>query len=133
MEKQPFDPNGLQQLLAELYALPPAELTAQSQALMTDPKTWIQDHFLLDPTQQAFLDQLPVATLAFLGDQGSFAIANSLPITLIQKGNPEDEGKLFTPKSSFQQSSDSQGRTQSSGEMTLLVSYGESLGQSQPQ
>lgn len=132
MEKQPFNPTGLQQLLAELYALSPAELIAQSQALMTDPKTWIQNNFLLEPYQQDFLDQLPVATLAFLGDQGSFAISNSLPITLRQEGNPEDEGKLFTPKSRFEQSSDSHGKTQAWGEMTLLVSYGKSLGQSEP-
>ena len=132
MEKQSFTPTGLQQLLAQIYALSPVDIATQSQALMTDPKTWIQDHFLLNAHQQHFLDHLPVATLAFLGDQGSFAIANHLPITLIQQGNLEDEGKLFTPMSSFQQSSDSQGRTQSYGEMTLLVSYGESLGQSQP-
>ncbi|WP_113653173.1 hypothetical protein [Pedobacter namyangjuensis] len=130
MEKHPFDETGLQQLLAELYALPPAELQTQSQNLLADPKTWIQTHFDLDVKQQAFLDQMPVATLAFLGDQGSFAIAHQLPVTLQKNGDPpkEDEGKLFTPKSRFSFATDNLGQTLASGEMTILVSYGQTLG-----
>ena len=129
MEKRPFDQTGMQQLLAELYALPPAELQTESQNLLADPKTWIQTRFDLDPQQQAFLDQMPVATLAFLGDQGSFAIAHRLPVTLSKEGDPpkEDEGKLFTPKSRFAFATDNLGQTLASGEMTILVSYGRTL------
>lgn len=125
MEKQPFDQTGLQQLLAGLYDLDPAARHAQARALLADPMAWICGHFELDPSQQAFLDQLPLQTLEFLGSQGSYAIANQLPITLSKSGDPKDEGKLFTPKSSFWVAPDAQGRPVPKGAMAIEVVYGQ--------
>lgn len=124
MKKQPFTSNGLEQLLDELYALPPSQLQQQSEALRSAPKTWIQDHFELDNNQQLFLDQMQAQTSRFLGDQGSFAIGNQLPIILSKQGNEKDpDGKLFFPKSSLTISNSAGGSIKAGGYLEIQIIY----------
>lgn len=126
MEKQPFDQAGLQAVLQALYALPQNELNEQADALRTLPKQWINNHFELDNDQSSFLNSMPEQTIRFLGDQGSFAIENSLPIDL-DKQEPSlaerKPDKYFKPKSTLYSQTNSNGLISAGGRLIIEVSY----------
>ncbi|MFN0293479.1 hypothetical protein [Pedobacter helvus] len=133
MEKQPFDETGLQSLLLALYALPDQQLTEESLALKHHPKMWINGHFELDQNQLDFLDQMPAATTNFLADQGSFAIANRLAVTLTKTYLPktetttggDDQDKFFETKSNLASGTNNLGQHQASGTLSIEVTYSE--------
>lgn len=126
MERQPFNESGLQLLLAELYALPNERLNVESMLLREAPKAWIERHFLLNDAQQKFLDHMPGRVLAFIGEQGSFAIGNRLEVLLEKEREPsgdDDQDKLFKPKSNLFISTDNQGNTIAGGNLVLEIKY----------
>jgi hypothetical protein len=130
MEKQPFDEAGLQSLLSDLYALPEEQLQEESLALKQQPKLWVNGHFALDQKQLDFLAQLPHSTAQFIGDQGSFAIANRLPVTLQKKHEPkpktnagDDQDKFFKLEGNLASGTDNHGIPQASGELHINVTY----------
>lgn len=47
----PFSPEGVQDLLAELYALPDPDLAIEANAISSDFKLWIADKFILSAGQ----------------------------------------------------------------------------------
>lgn len=131
MEKQPFDETGLQSLLLAIYALPDQQLNEESLALKHHPKLWINGHFELDQNQLDFLDQMPAASTNFLADQGSFAIANRLPVTLTKThlpktGTPtggDDQDKFFETKSNLASGTNNLGEPQASGSLNIAITY----------
>lgn len=132
MEKQPFDENGLQQLLNELYALPDQELSEQAYAFRNQPKLWINGHFELDQQQLHFLEEMSPEATTFLAQQGGFAIEHRLPITLTKINQPQDAGgkedepkqdKWFTTKSSLSASAAIDGQSTAGGSLELEVAY----------
>lgn len=128
MEKQPFDQTGLQTVLQDLYALPQNQLNEQANALRTLPKQWISMHFELDSDQASFLNGMPEQTVRFLGDQGSFAIENKLPIDLDKQEPPaaaSKPDKYFKPKSTLYSQTNSNGIITSGGKLIIEVSYSE--------
>ncbi|SOD13904.1 hypothetical protein [Pedobacter xixiisoli] len=124
MQKQPFDETGLQSLLQALYALTDQQLNEEAAALKLQPKLWINGHFELTSEQLDYLDQMPAPISHFLGEQGSFAIGNRLPIVLHKEGDtPGDEDKLFKPKSNLTIETDSQGHISVGGSMSIDITY----------
>lgn len=124
MQKKPFNENGLQSILIELYALTDQELNEQAAALKQQPKLWINGHFELTTAQLDYLDQMPVAIASFIGDQGSFAIGHRLPVTLNKEGDATgDEDKLFKPKSNLTIETDNEGKVMVGGDMSIDITY----------
>ncbi|MGE6221156.1 hypothetical protein ACQKCH_15115 [Nubsella zeaxanthinifaciens] len=124
MQKQPFNENGLQSVLFELYALTDQELDEQAAALKLQPKLWINGHFELTAAQLGYLDQMPPAIASFIGDQGSFAIGHRLPVTLNRDGDATgDEDKLFNPKSNLTIETDNEGKIMAGGDMSINITY----------
>lgn len=129
MTKRPFDENGLQSLLSELYALADEQLYEEAIALKNHPKLWINGHFELDQKQLDFLDGMPLSNANFLGDQGSFVILNRLPVTLEKKqvdkkdGDDDDQDKFFKVTSHLISSTDNLGNAEASGSLALTVTY----------
>lgn len=127
MTKQPFDETGLQSLLSALYNLTNEELYEEAIALNNHPKLWINGHFELDQRQLDFLDGMPTSTAQFLGEQGSFALLNRLPVTLekkyLAKKDGDDQDKFFTTTSHLISGTDNLGQAQAGGSLELTVTY----------
>lgn len=131
MEKQPFDESGLQSLLLALYALPEQQLMEEALALKHHPKMWINGHFQLNQQQLLFLDQMPSSTTNFLADQGSFAVANRLAVTLTKIHLPKtgtstssgEQDKFFETKSNLTSGTNNLGQPQASGSLSIEITY----------
>jgi hypothetical protein len=84
MKKFSFDEPGVQLLLAELYQLPDDQLNKEADALKTDYRKWVENHFLLATSQLSFLKKIDDR---FINEAAlytsSFLIAR-LPITLVK-------------------------------------------------
>lgn len=136
MQKFPFTDSGLQDLLAQLYALDDQQLQQQAQAMAEDFPGWLQEHFLFEQDQLDFLAGLPQSFIQSAAADCSYCAANRLPINMVkdqQRSDPpaegEDRGKLidldkkssarFSPAESFR----------ASGSLTITISYPQ---QSQP-
>lgn len=126
MEKQPFTSAGFAALQLQLYALPDAELATEAANLSTDFTQWIADHFELDPTQLAFLNGLPAATISFLAQQTSTCVAYRLPIYLAKDANAKRDdkpGKIIRAESDLDGQADQEGHLNLSGQVTIHIHY----------
>ena len=101
MEKVPFTPAGLQQLLTTLYALSDQELNLVANALHQNFKLWVAEHFDLDEAQLAYLNSLDERFVSQAAARGSYFMAHRLPIALNKMEAPalssdgKDRGKLL--------------------------------------
>ncbi|WP_316762049.1 hypothetical protein [Pedobacter aquatilis] len=103
MEKLPFSPQGVQDLLSQIYALPQAQLQQEAAAASANFRLWLSENFELTTSQLAYLNSIDNAFIAIAAAEVSFFIAGRLPIILIkeekplvtEKGEPGDRGKLI--------------------------------------
>jgi hypothetical protein len=101
--KKPFTPIGLQDLLTELYALSDIALAMEAANLAADLRTWLQDKFILSPSQVLYILAVDNRQIAATANEAQYFIARRLPIVLI-KDDPltnqvlADEGKFFELK-----------------------------------
>ncbi|QEK50939.1 hypothetical protein FYC62_04065 [Pedobacter aquae] len=95
MEKVPFTPAGLQQLLTTLYALSDQELNLVADALHQNFKLWVAEHFDLDEAQLAYLYSLDERFVSQAAARGSYFMAHRLPIGLnkMNASTVSDDGK----------------------------------------
>lgn len=94
MEKAPFTPAGLQDLLQQLYALPDAALGQEALAISQDFKIWLKAHFDLDQNQEAYLDGVDHRFISKAGQRSSYYVENRLPVNLIKMARPAAEGSV---------------------------------------
>ncbi|RDC54135.1 hypothetical protein DU508_23160 [Pedobacter chinensis] len=129
MNKFPFNEAGFQKLLKELYQLPDEALERQAYALAQDFRSWVNDHFLLSPSQLDFLQKIDdrfidrAATLT-----PGFLIKRS-PITLIKPesagaaGDKDGKGKLVDLKKQSDASYSDEGGFDDEESLTYTISY----------
>jgi len=122
MEKFPFTPQGVQDLLTQLYALTDPQLELEAASLQADLPAWLRAKFDLTTHQETYLDNLGATFINFSATRSSFALANRLPIELIvpeaARGQQEQE-KII--KSSDKTSLDS--NDEPSGSLTFEVEF----------
>ncbi|MCX3265635.1 hypothetical protein [Pedobacter agri] len=103
MEKLPFSPQGVQDLLSQIYALPQAQLRQEAAAASANFRLWLSENFELTTTQLAYLESIDNAFIAIAAAEVNFFITGRLPIILIKeeqplvtgKDEPGDRGKLI--------------------------------------
>lgn len=125
MNKQPLTPAGFQALQTELYALPAPELHAQSILIKYDFINWVVAHFILEPSQVDFLNDLPASGITFLADSCSVAVANKLPIYLEKEENPITPmgAKFIRPKDEMEGTASANSSFSVDGKLTIEIGY----------
>ncbi len=82
MEKVPFTPEGVSAKTTELYALSDQQLYLEARAAGTDFKSWFQNNFILQPTQQEYLNEAPPSLLLFWGYLFGSAFIGRRPVAM---------------------------------------------------
>jgi len=90
--KYPFTTAGMEGLTAELYALPQPQLLIKANALKSDFKLFMSDHFDFSPEQQNDLAQLSASDAVYLGAISGYKLEHRLPIVLIKPERPASRG-----------------------------------------
>jgi hypothetical protein len=98
MKQRPFNNEGVQLLLADIYRLPVADYQHELYNIQSDFSTWLLMHFDFTPRQEAYVNELDADYLYLLSQEVSKAIENQSPI-MLQKQEPADdddgEGKVI--------------------------------------
>ena len=98
MKQKPFNNEGVQLLLADIYRLPVADYQHELYNIQSDFSTWLLMRFDFTPRQVAYVNELDVDYLYLLSQEVSKAIENQSPI-MLQKQAPADdddgEGKVI--------------------------------------
>lgn len=105
MDKVEFSPQGFKQLETQLYALNDVALQAEANAVLSDYISWVKSHFILDPDQINYLNQLDPVFIASLASKASIAFLNRLPLNLVlpdqYESASEGRGKWFLDSSTI--------------------------------
>ncbi|RZJ86385.1 MAG: hypothetical protein EOO20_18420 [Chryseobacterium sp.] len=84
MDKHEFSPEGLSELLRQLYQLPDPQLRQEAAAVSADFRGWLKSNFNLAESQIIFLDALSNEFIAMAVIKSGYFIQNRLPIVLIK-------------------------------------------------
>jgi len=84
MDKHEFSPEGLSELLRQLYQLPDPQLRLEAAAVSADFRGWLKGNFNLAESQIIFLDALSNEFIAMAAVKSGYFIQNRLPIVLIK-------------------------------------------------
>lgn len=87
MTQEPFTAAGVQAKTTELYALSSTDLNTQVGLINSDFKSWISDNFILNSTQQTYLDGIGAQFMSYATSLTAFAVANKLDISLTFTGD----------------------------------------------
>jgi len=98
MKKFSFDEPGVQMLISELYQLPDEQLKAEADALKTDYRRWMDNHFILAATQLAFLARIDDRFINQAALQTSTFLIARLPIRLVKATGADTAGKTSEGK-----------------------------------
>ncbi|RYY17103.1 MAG: hypothetical protein EOO04_25920 [Chitinophagaceae bacterium] len=133
MTKYPFTQAGCLELQEELYELTNVELGAEADSLRENFTFWVEAHFVLAPSQVAYLNSLNSHLIEFMAYNGALAIANRLPINLVKptsrsaagdpEPDPEDDEKLIRPKSRIASTGNNQGGYEITGDLEIEILY----------
>lgn len=82
MAKVPFTSAGAATKIQELYALSDAALLTQANLIRSAFRAWINDNFILDASQQAYLAGLDSLFVAYISQQLGMGVQHRLPVTL---------------------------------------------------
>lgn len=115
MAKFPFTPQGVQDMQAELYALPDDQLRAIAETIRTHFSGWVLDTFELDSGQQQFFGGLSPLFIRSSADSTSLAVANRLPIILVKPEVSLRTEKLIRKKNNLTDGSNGSGDYEASG------------------
>jgi|GEM_PF-1587313 len=82
MPVYPFTPQGVQQKVTTLYALPDAQLLAEAQAAAANFASWLTSNFSLSQDQSTYLNGVPLNIRTHWGYLTGAAIIGRRPITM---------------------------------------------------
>lgn len=85
MQKFPFSPTGLQELLGQLYQLPDSKLSAEAASAAADLRNWLSERFELEQSQLNYLNLLDTQFIADAAEQVRYFMASRKPIQLIKQ------------------------------------------------
>ncbi len=121
----PFSPQGVQDLLTELYALPDPDLAIEGDAIASDFKSWIAANFDLTTEQLSYLDAMDDNATDYYGQQCSFCFGNRLEIVLDYAEKPSNPSysKWNTSTNSISVQADGTGQSKVSGELVFSLAY----------
>ena len=123
--KSPFTPQGVEDKLVVLYALPDGDLAIEAAAIKTNFKDWVKNNFTLSTAQVGYIDDIDTKTSEYYGEQCSFCFTNRLDIILIYPEPPEPPGyaKWTGSSNNIEVKTDGAGNNVVAGSFTFTISY----------
>ncbi|HWV72966.1 MAG TPA: hypothetical protein VN040_14685 [Pseudosphingobacterium sp.] len=126
MIKFPFSEAGVHDLFSTLYYLPDELLTIEVIAMEHDFKRWVDAHFLLEPAQLQYLNNLPDSFTEEAARLTATAMSNRLQIILNKPAQSDAtirKGKLISTQNTLDTSfSETDGKI-TTGEVIFTISY----------
>ena len=117
-------PNGVAQLLTDLYALSPSQLLLQATAVKADFKKFVADNFTLSTDQKEYLNGLNNQAAEYFGDQCWFCFQYKLKVTLVYPDPPTAAySKYVETKSTAKLKVGRVGEPIATGELTFTMTY----------
>lgn len=117
-------PSGVDQLLTDLYKLPPSQLLVQATAVKTNFKKFVADNFTLSTDQKVYLNGLNDQVSQYFGDQCWFCFLFKLNVSLVYPDPPTPAySKYVESKSTAKLSTGLVGDTTATGELTFTITY----------
>lgn len=126
----PLTPQGVSDQLTALYSLSNSALEVEANAIKSNFRTWIEDHFSLSNDQKRYLYAMPDKSVQYFGDQCWFCFLYRLKITLVYPAPPSPTGlgKWTESTSSTKLITNDNGGVEASGELTFTMIYRETDG-----
>jgi hypothetical protein len=121
MAQQPFTPAGVQAKQAELNALSQQNLQAQANLIRSNFQSWITNNFILNQTQQTYLNQANSEWIKLAAGLTAYAVENKLTVLLAVNGTPTTF-KLIHISNSIVADNSPSGFT-TSGTLTFTITY----------
>lgn len=117
-------PNGVAQLLTDLYVLPQAQLLVKAAAVKTDFRKFVADNFTLSSDQKEYLTGLNDRAVQYFGDQCWFCFQYKLKITFVYPDPPTPAySKYVESRTTAKLSVGLDGDTTATGELTFTIVY----------
>lgn len=132
MEKFPFSPDGLTDLLTGFFALPDPDLQLKADQIGNHFRTFIAEHFELSTSQLLFLANMDENFISDAASSSKSFVERRLMIGLIKANPPEnknpgdddkDRGKLVDLDKKETSSFSRENGYQHSESLTFIISY----------
>ncbi|MEJ5996597.1 hypothetical protein WG904_19370 [Pedobacter sp. Du54] len=133
MQKFPFTSEGAAELFDQIFALPDPQLQVEAQAIASDFKSWVANHFYLSESQTEFLNQIDSNFIAIAAEETSNFVSMRKMVHLIKpltgnvsnsnNGEGSDEGKLLDLDKKKKASYTADGEFTESEELAFTISY----------
>jgi len=125
----PLTTGGVQDLMNELYALPQPDLQLEANAIGSDFRQWVKNHFELSESQEEYLDYIDESWVEDAATESKHFLENRLLIALYKdqarRSEDKDRGKLLDlDKKKVSSYSEDDGYV-SSETLTYTISYDE--------
>lgn len=101
MAKEPLTAAGVQQKFSDLYALNDAQLNAEADLIANSFRQWVKDNFILDTSQETYLDGIDDVFIASAAADTSLAVRNRRSITYQPPTTPPGVSKYIRKSSSL--------------------------------
>lgn len=121
----PLTAQGVADQLEELYALSNPDLADEADAIQTDFRTWIVDHFTLSSAQLTYLAGMAQKDVEYFGQQCAFCFIHRLNISLVYPAPPAPSGygKWTESTNSTKLIANGSGGTGATGELVFTMVY----------
>lgn len=132
MQKVPFTPSGLGDLLSQIYALPNPQVQQEAAACAANFRLWMENNFILNESQLDFLEDIDDRFIAIAASEVQHFISSRLPISLIKaeesmdlptSKKDHDRGKLIEIGKGTQTSFDSETGFSERQSLRFIISY----------
>lgn len=121
--KYPFDPDGMKDKIAQIYALSDTALAVQAGLVKADLVAWVNDNFTLTTDQATYLSNIDNKWIDYNADQMSFCFLYRVPVILIQPVPVPGLDKLFVSKPALEVTANSDGTITVTGEYIFRAYY----------
>ena len=116
--------KGVKDQVTALYALSNPALEAEANAIKSDFRSWVDDHFALTNAQKNCLAAMPNKVVQFFGDQCWYCFMFRLPITLDDSAPaPTGYGKWTESSSTPKLITGGDGSIEATGELVFKFLY----------
>jgi len=123
MPLHPFTPQGVQDKLKQLYALPDAELFLEASYIEVGFVDWIEKNFSLNSTQSNFLNSIKEEAINYYGSQCALCFRHRLDIILIYPIPTPGYSKWPETSNTIQITADDTGQIEVTGSLTFTMTY----------
>jgi len=118
-----FTPEGVANKLEFLYNLPDTLLFIEADFIELDFKSWMENNFILDPSQKAYLNGIAEEAINYYGSQCALCFRHRLDIILIYPIPIPGYAKWPEVSNTIKVIADNGGNIEVTGTLTFTMIY----------